>query len=313
MSRTSIFATIVTAALALAACGGDDGSSGDADSSARAVVDGAGRSVEVPASPQRVVFMDETTMGNAIALGLPPERIVGAAFFDGQTEPYEWIEEDYDVDLSAFTPVGFVDAPNYELIAELRPDLIFLLSGFDAQLDLLGEIAPVFVATNSRETVDEMLAMLGQIGEALGLQAEATRLADQVEERIDGLVDEFGDSGLAVTSLYVSDGFFGASAHPVLDRIGLARQCPPPGETWQELSIENIDCADGDGIWVTGFPDGEAEIRRMLEAIPAWQAMDVARTGNVRVTRDLPWSTDWSYPALDYQIDQIEAGLSEWR
>ena len=49
------------------------------DAATHALIDEFGE-VEVPVAPQRVVFMDATTLGNAVALGFPADRIAGVAF-----------------------------------------------------------------------------------------------------------------------------------------------------------------------------------------------------------------------------------------
>jgi iron complex transport system substrate-binding protein len=154
------------------ACGGDDSgatSTAPSDTSTatpgtsavtsaaptRSVVDEFGE-LTIPADPQRVVFMDVTTLGNALALGFPVDRIVAAGFADDDRAPWSYLEP-YAA-LASIADSGDINEPNAELVATFDADLIVMLSLFDEQRDQLAKLGtPVYVALNGYNSIDEMM------------------------------------------------------------------------------------------------------------------------------------------------------------
>ncbi len=150
------------------------------DAATHALIDEFGE-VEVPVAPQRVVFMDATTLGNAVALGFPADRIAGVAF-GADLDPVEWYG--YladDIDLAALTNVGELAEPNLEAIAAVNPDVIVVLSMWDEVHDELLKLGvPVYTALNGYNSVDEMMELLRDCGDVLGLRPRADGLESPI-------------------------------------------------------------------------------------------------------------------------------------
>lgn len=119
---------------------GDDDDVGTAPT--RRVTDLAGRVVDVPVDPQRIVTIDPSrTLSDLVALGFVP---VGAAEVesnpDGRFPP---TVTDVADDIASVGALGTVDL---ERVVGLRPDLIFISPAHDnSDVDTLSEVAPVVV------------------------------------------------------------------------------------------------------------------------------------------------------------------------
>lgn len=325
---------VLGAAVIVTACGGDDSaddattSSTASDASAslttpvpttsagadagttRTVVDEFGE-VAVPIDPQRVVFMDQTTLGNALALGFPADRIVGAGF--AGTEPAVWSYLEPYAPLAQIADAGDINSPNGELVATFDADLIVMLSGFDEQRDVLTKIGPpVYVALNGYNSIDEMMELLRDVGDVLGRSEQAAVLEADFRARVDAVVSKFEGQLPSATAIRVFDeSEIWTQAPPIFDLMQLPRQSPPPPELFEQLSVERLAAADGDVLWVSGSAGPEAS-RAVLESNPLWATMEVVKSGMVRFVPDQPWGTDYSYPALVVILDEVEAGLDAW-
>jgi iron complex transport system substrate-binding protein len=283
------------------------GTGGTSSATTRTVTDEFGP-VDVPVEPQRVVFMDTTTFGNALALGFPVDRIVGVGFADVDRSAWSYLES--YTPLAPFADSGDINNPNIEQVAALNPDLIVQLSLFDEQRAQLIEIGPpLYVALNGYGSVDEMMELLRDCGDVLGLSERAAELETTFRARVETIVAKFAGERPAVTAIRVFDeADIWTQAHPLFDLMQLPRQSPPPPELFEQLSPERLVDADADLLWVSGSAGIDAS-REALESNPLWPSLNAVQTGMVRYVEDQPWGTDYSYPALLLILDEIEAGL----
>jgi iron complex transport system substrate-binding protein len=310
-------------ALIVVACGDDEAASSSSSATAdtdtdtdpatvttRTVTDEFGP-VDVPVDPQRVVFMDTTTFGNALALGFPVDRIVGVGFADVDRSAWSYLES--YTPLAPFADSGDINNPNIEQVAALDPDLIVQLSLFDEQRAQLIEIGPpLYVALNGYSSVDEMMELLRDCGDVLGLSEKAAELETTFRAHVETIVAKFAGARPAVTAIRVFDeADIWTQAHPLFDLMQLPRQSPPPPELFEQLSPERLSDADADLLWVSGSAGIDAS-RAALESNPLWPSLNAVKTGMVRYVEDQPWGTDYSYPALLLILDEIEAGLDSF-
>jgi iron complex transport system substrate-binding protein len=268
--------------------------------------------VEVPVNPQRVVFMDGTTFGNAVALGLAADRIAGVAFGGTDLDQYYGYLSNA-VDLHALVNVGDLTAPNLESIAAVDPDLIVVLSLWDESYAALKDLGvPVYTALNGYGTVDEMMELLRDCGDVLGLRPKADELESALRRKVAAIVAKFEGRRPSVNAVRVfAEDDVWIQAHPLFDLMEMPRQAPEPPTLFLELSEEELNLADADLLWVSGSV-GIEEARRVVEAHPLWPTMNAVTSGMVRFVEDSPWGTDYSYPALSIIFDEIEAGLTAY-
>ncbi len=171
-------------------------------SSARQVTDEAGRNVRLPEHIERIISLAPNLTEIIYALGAE-NRLVGVTDYC-----------DFPEAARSKPRVGSVLSPSVEQIVALKPDLVLAtVAGNRAEsvatLEKLG--IPVY-ATNPR-TVDEILTSILHLGDVLGENQAALRLASDLRHRLDALgqrlarqnplgdTNHFGLGGLAGASL----------------------------------------------------------------------------------------------------------------
>jgi len=185
--------------------------------------------------PQRIVCLTEETTETLYLLGAG-DRVVGVSGYTARPP-----EARRKPKVSAFIHARF------EKIAALEPDLILAFS--DLQADIAAELIRrgFPVVTFNQRSVREILAMIRMLGGLVGLQAEAERLAENLERGLDAVresaarfnarpkvfFEEWDDpliSGIRwVEELVEISG--GAPIFPELRRAGLARDRIVSAET----------------------------------------------------------------------------------
>jgi ABC-type Fe3+-hydroxamate transport system substrate-binding protein len=254
--------------------------------------------------------MDQTTFGNALALGFPIERVAGVGFAGADRSAWSYLEQ--YAPISNVADSGDINLVDAEQVAALDPDLIVMLSAFDDAREQLAGIAPIYTALNGYNSVDETMELLSDVGDALGLPDVAAELEDDYRARVDGIVGRFGAAKPSATSIRVFEADqLWTNAPPVFELMDLPRTTPPRPELFEQLSPERLADADGDILWVSG-PAGPDAAREVLEANPLWSSLEVVQADMVRYIPDQPWGTDYSYPALVLILDEIETGIEAW-
>ena len=138
---------------------------------------------QVPKNPARVATVGWNDQDFVLALGIVP--IVTRAWFDNYNN-YPWVQE--ATGGKGVATMGG-DGIDYEAIAAAKPDVIFAVyETIDRPTyDRLSQIAPTVI--QSGEYPDEETPWDVQLlltGEALGKEAEAQALIDEVKAKIDG-------------------------------------------------------------------------------------------------------------------------------
>ncbi len=122
--------------------------------------------------PQRVVVLEWTHAEDVLALGVQP---VGIADIENMNK---WVRLPVKIDASA-TDLGDRGAPNMELLASLKPDLLIgTKNNLEKSYDTFSKIAPTLVydaypPEGQGDQYDEMLNTFNQIADVLGKKPEA--------------------------------------------------------------------------------------------------------------------------------------------
>ena len=124
----------------------------------------------MPRYPQRIICLTEETTETLYLLGAG-DRVVGVSGYTARPP-----EARQKPKVSAFINARF------DKIAALEPDLILAFS--DLQADIAAELIRrgFPVVTFNQRSVAEILAMIRMLGGLVGLQPEAERLADSLEQ-----------------------------------------------------------------------------------------------------------------------------------
>jgi len=231
--RRSTPALLLTATLALTACGGDTSASRtpapeSSDAGAFPVtVAGAGGELILEEQPDSIVSLSATSTEMLFAIGAGDQV---AAVDDTSNYP----EEAPVTDLSAFTP-------NAEAIAGYEPDLVILSNDQNGIVDALDALSVPTLLLEAAATVDDTYAQLETLGDATGHAEEADEVIADVQDRIAAAVESVPDDAQGMRVYHELDpSFFSADSSTFI------------GSIYTLFGLENI--ADGPGEAAGGYP-----------------------------------------------------------
>jgi len=141
--------------------------------SARTITDELGRSVQVPAQPQRIVSLAPSITEILFALGAG-DRVVGVTSYC-----------DYPPEAREKPPVGDTLKPSVEKMIAVKADLVIIstASQVEASFRRLEELGiPVYVS-NPR-SIDGVIESIERLGELIDARERARQLTDELRSRI---------------------------------------------------------------------------------------------------------------------------------
>lgn len=256
----------------------------------------------IPADPQRVVTVGWNDQDFVLALGVVP--VAARDFFENYNE-FPWVQEATG---GKGVPVWGGESIDFEAIAKEKPDLILAIYETIDQptYERLSQIAPTVV--QSADYPDEETpwdVQLATTGTALGKEAEAKDLADQVKSKIDEakasnpdfagkvLVEDFGPETGGHYLLSAND-----PRRSLFTALGFETQ-----DVTGDVSEEKLGLLDRDVLFVNG-----ATQQQMLES-PAFARLGVVREGRTLYTTfdsNLSGALTYSGPdALLYALDKL--------
>jgi len=287
-TRFRLTAAVLAGALLLGACGssdsGSDSSRPSSDDAAPSSSDGGSAdafpvTVEhkygettIDEKPERIVTVGLTDQDAVLALGEVP---VATTEWFGEQEGALWPwAQDRLEELDGEVPevLDATDGVNIEAVAAQEPDLITAMYTdlTEADYEKLSQIAPVI--TQSDGYVDYGIGweeMTTQIGKAMGKSAEAEALVDEVNGKLDAVVEdnpEFAGAQGVVATPYEGIFVYGPDdpRGRFLTRLGFELPEGLTKATGDEfggnLSEENAGLLDGDLIIWLDPEDAEGKL-----------------------------------------------------
>ncbi|MGR3491221.1 MAG: ABC transporter substrate-binding protein [Shimia sp.] len=274
----------------------------------RSVTDDLGRTVEVPADPQRIVVLHDKNLGTPlIELGVIPvgshgrETSAGEPFIRGSITV-----TGYDFDNSDIAYMGGNPA-DVETIAATRPDLILTSTWQNADVDQLSAIAPtVVVDTTARGTI----GVFPLLAEATSTEDALARLETRYEAQIAQIRRLVPTEEITVSKLQAAgEDLFVQHTYSALGKVlrdagfqfpDAVNAIPEGGvERW---SAERIQDLDADVIFMTYRTDREQvpqDARDAVEAlVPGWCDLLHACREDQLVILPRAEATSASYDAL---------------
>ncbi|MCV7227874.1 iron-siderophore ABC transporter substrate-binding protein [Mycolicibacterium komossense] len=227
----------------------------------------------IPANPQRIVTAGWIDQDYVLPFGVVPVGTRGG-YFENYND-FPWVKQETD---GKGVPAIDGDTINFEGIAAAKPDLIFAINETIDQktYDRLSQIAPTVV--QSADYPDEETPWDVQLlttGKALGKEAQAQKLVDQVNAKFDeakAAHPEF--AGKTLISDFTSE----ANAHyligkgdprnAIFDGLGLDTK-----DTVGDVSEEKLSLLDGNVLFVNGLT------KQQMSEVPAFQRLNVVREG----------------------------------
>lgn len=313
MRRTIGILAAAATALAISACGDDEGTSSAVEPRAaqpRSVVHAMGTS-RITGTPEHVVVLDTGELDSTVALGVKPagavEPIAGAGFPAYLADAVKGVEI-----------VGTIEQPNLEAIAALKPDLILSSKlRHEAIYDQLSRIAPTVFTEEVGVAWKKNFALHAR---ALGKPDDARRLQTEYETKASELGDELGDkrdrTAVSVVRsvgdevrIYEKANFLGT----ILEDVGLPR---PKAQDDEEFSTtateERIPDLDGDVMFLSRFGDDHRLLGR-LQNNRLWSQLRVVRAKRIYDVPDDLWFLGIGNLAARRILDGLRTILADGR
>jgi iron complex transport system substrate-binding protein len=263
----------------------------------------------VPQNPQRIIVLDEMSLEIALVLGFKP---VGASLWREKFPPY--LQEK----TNGIEVVSKSDQPNLEKILLLKPDLILSVSSYTEQAvyDQLSHIAPVVECQWYDGKVVRWKECFQFIAEVLDKSSEAKIITNDYDQRVAELSQALGVGAaspkenrlqpieVSLVRIY-SDRIRlrGEGQHIcsiVIQDVGLSRS--PIQKKGIDISIENIEYADGDVIFIQRHP--QSNNYQYITNHPLWLRLNAVQAGNVYEVGDDYWHGS-SYIAANLILDDL--------
>lgn len=271
--------------VALAACGGDDGTTTTAPAAPETTsapagsfpvsVTGATGEVTLAARPERIVILSPTHTEMLFAIGAGDQVV---AIDDQSSHPPEAQEKPSD--LSGFQP-------NLEAITAYEPDLVVIgddFTGLAPQLAPLG--IPVWSGATA-VTFDDVYAQIEQLGALTGNVGEAAGLVAEMQGEIDALVASIEPFDPRLTYYHeLDDTYYSVRSNTFIGQVyalfGLENiaDAADAGSDFPQLSAEFIVEQGPDLVFLacTVWCGTSAE---SVGDRPGWDSMPAVLNGNV--------------------------------
>ncbi|MDB9538597.1 iron-siderophore ABC transporter substrate-binding protein [Anabaenopsis tanganyikae CS-531] len=248
----------------------------------------------IPDKFERLVTLDDTSLENAIALGIQPVGSVISEFSS------HWREQ-----MTGVNNIGTMGEPNLESILGMKPDFIIGFKYFESIYSLLSKIGPTVLF--KFENSGQWKQVFNNIGVALGKEETAKEVTEnyyrrlaKFQENMDEYLAKIQVSVVRVypdkINLYLRDSFCGT----VLQDAGLSR---PKSQSFTaseakklfgnpiqvSISKELIEKADGDVIFIWTYENnakGNQTAKKKLEELqanPLWKNLKAVRNNKVYV------------------------------
>ncbi len=278
---------LLTAALALGACGGDDDDTTTEPAASEAAT------TDDAAVPERIVSLSPTTTENLFAIGAG-DLVVAAD--DRSNYP----EEAPDTELSGYEP-------NVEAIAGYEPDLVIMDSdAIGEELDRLGiDLLVQPAATN----LDDAYAQITELGELTGHENEAATVIADTKDRIAQLTESVPQDSEPLTYYYELDStYFSVTSSTfigdVLSNANLTSiaDAADDGSGYPQLNAEFIIDADPDLILLADTKCCGESVET-VSARAGWENMQAVRASKI-VELDDDIASRWG-PRVVELLEQV--------
>jgi iron complex transport system substrate-binding protein len=285
-TMVSVAVLLVVTVLASAGCG-EKKSGGSARFSGN-FTDDLGRQVTLDTAPQRIVSVSPACTEILFALGLG-DQVVGV------TEYCNYPEE-----TQSKPKIGTFTSPNLEVIMAQDPDLVLATAG--VQSDMVGrmEETGLKVYVVNPATFDETVAIIRDIGSLTGREAEAARIADDMQKRADEIAAAVksktaagGTSPKVFYEIFYENNVWTAGRDSIISDLirmaGGSNLGDADSGDYYEFSVESLIAGNPD-VYLVG--SGSMANPGDVTTRPGWDMMNAVRNGRVNiVNEDLVYRT----------------------
>jgi|GEM_PF-228998 len=279
--------------------------------------------VEVPADPQRIVYLVGNNVGDILPFG---KKVVGVdTYGDPAQRPEQWRQQ-WGHSVAEAQVVG---GGNLEAIMALEPDLIIGSATWaSSPPEQLSKIAPT-VFYNEMSTLEERMTFFGKL---FGMPERAEELIEQYAVKVEAAKLRLIDAGIYDKTIVFVQGVeegsaglqgdktrgiiyedLGMRAPEQVEKQFFNRENPQTEGFYSPLSLEVIDqyLKDADIIAYTNFAPSVEELEKQLSPVEIWQALPAVKAGNVTFYSITDTLIDFDYASRMVSLDTFVDALLE--
>lgn len=247
-------------------------------------LDGNGEEIqlEVPYNPERIAILDMASLDILDSLGVG-EKVVGMA--STSLEYLQTYAENEDL-----AALGTIKEADLEAVMACEPDVIFIGGRLASAYDSLSQIAPVvYLATDTESGVVESVRSNAEtIASMFGKEAEVGELMSGFDERIQALAD-FASGKTAIVGMCTSGSF---------NILGNDGRCSIIG---REIGFDNVGV---DADTATSTHGNEASFEFVVEKNPEYMFV---------MDRDAAISTEGAKLAQEIVENEMVKGMDVYK
>ncbi|WP_052440568.1 ABC transporter substrate-binding protein [Streptacidiphilus anmyonensis] len=297
----------------LAAQASSSGAGSASPSPLTRTVHAATGTVQVPATPQRVVVLGTAELDSALSLGFTPVGAARPQFDHGLPDyfPSGW--------LTHVARVGVVGAPDLATVKRLRPDVILSSRSVDgARYQQLSAVAPTVLTDSTGASWKQDFQLHAQ---ALNAQSFADAVTSAYQDHTREVTAELGGSG-ATRRQQISVVRFVQGQDPsvvaarsylgvLLADVQLGRPAAQNAQTdaVAVATTDKLDAMDGTTIFYSTYGDpAKAHTDEVLNS-DAWKNLSAVKAGRAYAVDDELWNQGVGYFGADLILAQLRRYL----
>ncbi|MGM3307806.1 ABC transporter substrate-binding protein [Anabaena sp. WFMT] len=258
----------------------------------------------VPIHPQRVITLSSCTLGNVLALGVKPIGTTNEVYVEGNSL------SSINGKTEGIKLLG-LSQPNLEATLLLKPDLIIGVDWFKPIYPLLSKIAPTVLGEIDFISWQRHLNF---VAESLGKQDVEEALWKRYYQRIEQLKQALGTryQGKKISFVTVGRGeiyidsknsFPGSIISAALLQRPAAQNLDSTYGAFP-ISLEELQKADGDILFVTTFSKTGNEFLAKKQQEPLWKTLKAVQENHVYYVDFMAWAGT-NMLATDVVIDDL--------
>ncbi|MCY7537602.1 siderophore ABC transporter substrate-binding protein [Bacillus pumilus] len=305
--------TVLTAIVVLAACGNQGKTEGTKEETVT-VKDMLNKDgVKIKKNPKKVVVFDMGSLDTLDKLGVNvtalPKQVVPKYLSKYEDDKYE--------------NVGGLKEPNFEKIAEIKPDLIIIQSRQSDAFDEFSEIAPtILMDVDTANYMESFKKNATTLGEIFDKEDEVKKELAAIDQKVDALkkqAKELKQNGLVIMANDSKMTAFGAKSrygliHDVFGITPADQKLEPSDKHGQSISYEYMVKTNPDYLFVIdrGAAIGEETSAKQLVENDYVKSVKAVKNNHVLyLNSDMWYLSGGGLESLTAMIDEVKQGIDQ--
>ncbi|MDR0124746.1 siderophore ABC transporter substrate-binding protein [Bacillus zhangzhouensis] len=305
--------TVLTAIVVLAACGNQGKTEGTNEETVT-VKDMLNKDgVKIKKNPKKVVVFDMGSLDTLDKLGVNvtalPKQVVPKYLSKYEDDKYE--------------NVGGLKEPNFEKIAEIKPDLIIIQSRQSDAFDEFSKIAPtILMDVDTANYMESFKKNATTLGEIFDKEDEVKKELAAIDQKVDALkkqAKELKQNGLMIMANDSKMTAFGAKSrygliHDVFGITPADQKLEPSDKHGQSISYEYMVKTNPDFLFVVdrGAAIGEETSAKQLVENDYVKSVKAIKNNHVvYLNSDMWYLSGGGLESLTAMIDEVKKGIEQ--